>query len=221
VPPAEEDRRTVGFGGFDAVVAVDLDAVEQHLVVAAEVGTGEVGGHLGNGTAQVDAHGHPRGDGHEPAVRQAAAGGVERADDGSGVHEQRRHRRAGRDRLVDVQHVELLVAQHADRAQCRRQVGGDRGHRPVRRRRDAVTQGGHKGGRRWTVARREDACLDALRPQHSGQSQDLQLHPTGDAEAVRAHETDTHYVVTLVPKGPIPDQGLRRDNELLTWSPGE
>ena len=41
----------------------------------------------------------------------------------------------GRERLVEVDDVEGLVAQRPDRAQLRRHVGGDRRDRPVRRRR--------------------------------------------------------------------------------------
>ena len=108
------------------------------------------------------------------------------ATDRRRVHEQRGHRRPGRERLVEVEHVELLVAQGADRAQRRGRVGGERGDRAVGRGRQAVAERGDERRRRRAVARREHAHLDAHRPQRARQAQHLALHAAGDRQAVRA-----------------------------------
>ena len=87
---------------------------------------------------------------------------------------------------MDVEHVELLVAQGADRAQRGRGVGRQRSDRPVRRRRQAVAERGDEWFRRWAVARAEHTRLVALAAQFAGETEDLRLDAARHAEAVRA-----------------------------------
>ena len=105
----------------------------------------------------------------------------------------------------------------SDRAQRGRGIRGDRRHRPVRRGGDALAQWESRRLGRRTVARRQARASMPMRPQHPGQSQDLAAALTGDAEAVRAHETDTHYGATLPPKNPSPRHDLRAT---MNSSPG-
>ena len=104
VGPVGRPRRRLG-------EAVDLDAVEQRVVGAAEVRRwASVRGVVGHRAAQVEPAGQPAHRRAEPPVGGAVAGGVERADDRRGLEQQRRHRRPGHERLVEVEDVEPLVA---------------------------------------------------------------------------------------------------------------
>ena len=138
----------------------------------------------------------------EHPVARRHAGGVERADDRRAAHHQRRHRRPGGERLVDVEHVELLVAQGADRAQRGRGVGRQRGDRPVGRRRQAVAERRDERFRRRAVARSEHPRLVALAAQLAGQAEHLGLHAAGHAEAVGADDPDPQRPPQLHGSGP-------------------
>ena len=115
---------------------------------------------------------------------------VERRHHRRRMQQHRRHRRPRSERLVQVEHVELFLEQHPHRAQCCRRVGGQRGHRSVRRGRQAVAERGHERGRRRAVARPQHSCLDAHRAQLAGEAHHLGLHAAGDREAVRAEHPD-------------------------------
>ena len=86
--------------------------------------------------------------------------------------------------------VERLVTEGADRAKCRRQVGGERGDRTVRRCRQAVAERCHEAGGWRAVARTEDARLVSLPPQLASQTEHLVLHTTRHGEAVGTDQTD-------------------------------
>ena len=62
---------------------------------------------------------------------------------------------------MQVQHVELLVAERPHRAQRARRVRRQRRHRSVGGGRQAVAERRHERGRRWPIARGQDADLDA------------------------------------------------------------
>ena len=127
VAPEEEDRRAVGGVGGPLGEALHLDRVEQELVGAAEPALGEghrVGRH---GAAVVEAAGHPLQPPAQVAVGSALPRRVERADLRGIAHQQRGDAGPGRHRLVEVEHLEVLVAQRADGAQLGGRVGGERG----------------------------------------------------------------------------------------------
>ena len=187
----EQDRRPLGVDGLGVGDGVDLDAVEQHpVVVTAEVAAHELEGVLGDDDTAADVLGPAHDQRLEHAVAGRAAGGVERAHDRCRVHEQRGHRRAGHERLVDVEDVELLVVESPDRAQGGRRVRRQRGDRPVGRRRQAVAERGHEGLWRRPVARTEDADLVALAAQLAGEAEHLTLHAPGHGQAVGADHAD-------------------------------
>ena len=130
----------------------------------------------------------------EDPVARRAPGGVERADDRRRVHQHARHRRPGRQRLVDVEDVELLVVERPDRAQRGRGVGRQRGDRAVGRRRQAVAERRDERLRRRPVARPEHPGLVALAAQLAGQAEHLGLHAAGHGQAVGPDQPDPHPV---------------------------
>ena len=119
-------------------------------------------------------------------VAGAVARGVERGDDRRRVQQHRRLRRPGDERLVQVEHVELLVAERPHRAQRARRVGRERRHRAVGRGRQAVAERRDERGRRRAVARRQHPHLDAHLAELAGQAHHLGLHAAGHRQAVRA-----------------------------------
>ena len=155
------DRRGV------AAIAVDLDAVEQHRVVAAaEVATARAPSASFDTThLQVDARDSQR---DEHAARRSGSwtsarrrGTCRRA--GRRVHEQRRHRRAGSQRLVEVEHVERLVAQRADGAQRGRGSGASGAIDPLAAVGRLLPSGVTNGLGRRPVARPEHPRLVPMR----------------------------------------------------------
>ena len=137
---------------------------------------------------------HAREQRPEDPVAGRASGGVERGDEGGAAHDAGGHRRAGSHRLVDVEHVEPLVAQGADRAHRGRGVGGERRHRAVGRRRQAVAEWRDEGLGRRPVARTEHTRLVSGAPQLAGEPEHLRLHAAGHGQAVRRDEADPHPV---------------------------
>ena len=176
VAAAEEDRRAVPprraarAGRRVGADRVDVDAVEQHLVVAADVPANEIQRVLRHHDAMIEPIGHPPQRRPQQPVPGRDAGGMERADRRCPVEQQRRHRDARRHRLVQVDHVERLVVEGADRAQRRRRVGSERGHRPVGRGRQRVAERGDEALRRRAVARSEHPRLVAPATELAGQA---------------------------------------------------
>ena len=99
---------------------------------------------------------------------------------------------AGRERLVQVEDVELLVAHRPDDPELRRGVGRDRRDRAVGGGRDAVAERRDPAVGRRAVAGREDPRVVAAGAQRAGQAEHLALHAPGHGEAVRAHQPDPH-----------------------------
>ena len=93
---------------------------------------------------------------------------------------------------MEVQDVEVLVAEGGDGAEGARGVGGERRHRAVGRGGDAVAEGDDAdlGGR--AVARAENQHVVALAPQGMGEAEHLALDAAGNGEAVGADEPDAH-----------------------------
>ena len=141
---------------------------------------------------------HPRRCGRAPSERTGATGsgrspgGVEGADHRRRVQQQGGHGGPGGHRLVQVEHVEVLVAQGPDGAQRRRGVGGQRRHRAVGRGRDAVAERRDERVGRRAVAGSHHPDLVAPAAQRPGQPEDLPLHTAGHGQAVRADQTDAH-----------------------------
>ncbi len=178
------------FSGSAAAIGLELDAVEHHRVVAAQVAVGEllrVGGHH---AAHLDAAGQPAHDAVQHPVRAAVAGGVERAHDRRRVEQHGGLRRPRGQRLVQVEDVEVLVAKGADGAQHGRRIRRDRSDRPVGGGRDAVAERRHVRRRRRAVAGGQHPRLVSHRPQHPCQPEHLRLHAARDGHAVRAHQPD-------------------------------
>ena len=196
----EEDRRALGGPRRGLGEALDLHAVEQDGVAAARAPGGPCARRprctATRRSSFLDSHFTP---GREPGVGLGAAGGVEGADQRCGLEEHGRLGRPGAERLVDVDHVERLVAQGPDGAQLGRRVRGDRGHRAVGHGGHAVAQGCDPGVGRWTVAGAEHPHVVARAPQRPGQAQDLALHAARQGQAVRADDADAHHP-TLVPR---------------------
>ena len=158
-----------------------------------EVRFDELEGVLGHDDLDVDAPQQAAEQRLEDPIARRHAGGVERPDDRRSAHHERRHRRARGERLVDVDDVELFVAQGADRAQGSGGVRGEGGDRPIGSRRQAVAERCDEGFGRRTVARPEDAGFVALAAQLTGESEHLGLDATGNAEAVRRDDPDPQH----------------------------
>ena len=142
-----------------------VDPVRQDLALAAE-GQGDLSlGLLGDrgGHRQAAHHRLEAGpEGLVPAVA-ARARGVEGADRGDGGADERGVVGAGRQRLVEVEHVGLERAQRLDGAPGDGPAGGDRRDRAVARHPGARTDGGDARLGRRTVAR-ERRCGRRPRP---------------------------------------------------------
>ena len=98
------------------------------------------------------------------AVAGAGAGGVEGADQRRVLDQQRGGRRRRRERLVQVDDVERLVPQGADRAELGGQVRCQRGDRAVGLDRDRVAERDHRRVGRGAVARAENPHVVARPP---------------------------------------------------------
>ena len=195
-------KKIVGPGaaaGPAAAEALDLDAVEQHLVRAAEVALGQRTG--------VGRHGQRRS--RRPASQRRlrlatryaalspAAWNVPTI--GAGCMTSAVMVGPGRERLVQVDDVEVLVAQRPDRAQRADGSGASGAIEPLaavgRLLPSGVTQssGGGPSHGASTRASWPSARSDAGQPEH------LALDATRDGEAVRADQADAHRAT--VPTG--------------------
>ena len=195
VAAEEEDRRTVGRASASAFgEPLDLDAVEQQLVgrrrgtlAASACASSDTAQRRSRRPASQRTPGRATGSRRSrrrrgtcrPAAPAAARSAVMRG--------------AGGERLVQVEHVELLVPQGPDGAELRRGVGRERGHRAVGGGRDAVAERRHPGVGRRPVAGPEHPRLVAAgaaatraRPEH------LPLHAPGHGQAVGADQPDPH-----------------------------
>ena len=203
VAPAEEDRRPAGRDRPCAGDRCDVDAVEEHPVVAPEVRLHEREGVLGDDDLDVDVADRPGQEALEHAIARRRAGGVERCDQRGAAEEQRRHRRPGGERFVDVQDVELLVAQGPDRTQRGGRVGGQGSDRSVGGGRQAVAERRDERLRWGTVTGSEHASLVPVAPQLAGEADDLGLDAAGNAQAVGGDQTDTQSTGPIHADEPI------------------
>ena len=201
VAPDEQDRlavvdRAVGAGRIDPRLGrrelVDLDSVEQDRPRLGDRDTGQGLRVLGDGDLGVDPRPEPAGEARHRLVHRLLAGSVERPDDRGRTEHECRHGRAGHERLVQMEDVELLVPQRPHGAQLRLGVGRDRGDGTVggvhhRRPDDRDTALGGRG-----VRRRQDLDVVPTLAQRPGQTQHLALHTTGHGEAVGTDHPDVH-----------------------------
>ena len=130
-------------------------------------------------TSLVDPVEQPSQQRRQQAVAGRAAGGVERADRRCDMERDGRERRTRCQRLVHVDHVEDLVAEHAEGPQGGGRVGRERRHRAVGGGRKAVAERGDERLRRRTVARRQHPHLVPTPPKLARQPEHLGLHTTG------------------------------------------
>ena len=148
----------------------------------------------------------------EHRYERAVTGGVERAHDRRRVHQDRRHRRTGRERLVQVEHVEVLVGRARMVRSVAGRVGRDRRDRAVGGGRDAVAERRHErspaaGRRRARAPAPRDPSPAAPAP---GPAPAL-CTPPGIGHAVRAHEPDAHRAT--VPVTPAEERDARSDED--------
>ena len=158
VAPEEHDGRLGGGNSGGLAVSAQLDAVEGQGVVAPEGVAGHVAGRGRDRDPIVEPAGQEPGGRGQPVVGQGAAGGVEGADERGGLGQQGGHGGAGGQRLVQVDHVEVLVPQGPDQPELAGRVRGDRGD-------GAIGYGGDAGPQRG------DARIGrgpVARPQHPG-----------------------------------------------------
>ena len=173
------------------------------VVLAAEVAPGEGGGVGGHRAADVEAVGRATAaaDAGTCSRRCRRRRGRCRASAPS-VNEQRGLGRPGDERLVEVDDVEVLVAQRPDGAQLGRRVRGEGRHRAVGGGRHADAERGDAGvGRRTVAGRRAPAPRGPSGAQRPGQPEHLHLHAAGHGEAVGAHEPDPEHAPN-VDRGP-------------------
>ena len=165
---------------------LDLDAVVEELVAPRRGPPGRGPSHPVTPRTRWSsrAASATQGPAHD-AIPSALARGVEGAHLGCIGEEGGRHARTGRERLVEVDDLEALVAQGADRAQLGGRVRGQRSHRAVGRRRHAAAERGHAGVRGRAVAGAEHPRLVAERTQRAGEPEHLALDATGDGQGVR------------------------------------
>ena len=217
VTPAEEDRRRRRGHRPGVEDRGDVDAVEENSVFApAEVRADQLEGVLRHDNLHVDGPQHPRQQRFEHAVALRVPGSVERRHERCPAHHVGGERRAGRERLVHVEYVELLVAQDPDRAHRGGRVGGERCDGAVGRRRQAVPQRRDEAERRRTVARPEHPRLVPGAPELAGEPEHLCLYPAGDAQAVGRHQPDAQEVghrVRGVPRSQAHRSGARGSAE--------
>ncbi len=188
----EQHRRAVGGPRLGRREPLHLHPVEHELVVAVEVVPSEVAGVLGHRDAQVQTAGTPLHQRLHGGVGGLGARSVEGADERGGLEQERRDRRPGGERLVEVHDVERLVPQRTDGAELSGGVGGDRGDRAVGRGGQAVAQRGHEQLGRRTVARGQHTGLVPASTHGARQGEDLALHAAGHGQAVRADQADAH-----------------------------
>ena len=113
----EEDGRALCLPWLHLAAPTHLDPVEENLVFTAEGGRSHGRRVLGYGEGAVQATVQPPHPGIHDVVGEASTGGVERADHGGCGKEERCRGRTGRQRFVQVDDIEFLVAQRPDRAQ--------------------------------------------------------------------------------------------------------
>ena len=205
VTAAEEDRRTGRLHRRRGGDGRDVDAVEEHpdpVCVLREVRGDELLGVLGDDDLDVDAAQQAIEHRLEHSIARRHTGGVEGADDRRAAHHQGGHRWPRGERFVDVEHVELLVAEGTHRSQSGGGVGRQRGDRSVGRRRQAVAERGDEWFRRRAIARSEHPRLVALAAQLACEPEDLRLDATGHAEAVGGDDPDPQRPPQLHGSGP-------------------
>ena len=138
----EEDRRARRSATASALANRSTSTPLNSSVVLAAERAARPAGRASSDTAQrrssrsrQPAHAPGRASGR----RRSSPGGVERADERRGLRTAARSCVGpGRERLVQVDDVERLVAERPDRAQLGRRVGRERGDRAVGRGRDAA-----------------------------------------------------------------------------------
>ena len=92
-----------------------------------------------------------------------------------------------------MQHIESLIVQCPNCAQCCRGIWGKRRNRPVDCCGKTVAEWGHKWIWRWTITWPQYAYLMPLFSEAPRKSQDLLLHTPRNCEAVRTHHSNTKH----------------------------
>ena len=188
----EHDRRPLRRPGIRRLVGRHLDPVPYHLVGPADLVAGRSHGFLRHRYPQVEVVGGP--DAQPPERPDPAAGSspVKRPDQGVTPEGQGGQGWPRRERLVEVDHIESLVAEGSDGPHGSGGVGGDGGHRAVRCGREGVPERRHRRIRGRPVAGAEDPRVHSELAQGPAQAENLPLHATRNGEAVWAHESDPH-----------------------------
>ena len=118
---------------------------------------------------------------------------VKGADDRSGVQGESGERRARRQRLVEMPHIESLIANRSDCAQSCRGVGSERRDGTVRGGGQAVSEGRHVGPGRRPITGAEHTNLVSSTPHLLREAEYLRLDTTGHREAVGTEHPHPHH----------------------------
>ena len=184
----------------------EFDPVEREVVLPAQGLLGHLLGVLTHGTAIIESAGQEASRPRHHVVGQAPAGGVEGTDQRSRTGEQGRVVRPGRQRFVEMDDVEVLVAHGPNLPQLGRRIGSDRGDRAVGGGRQTVAERGDAGIGGWTIARGEHPDPLPLLAQRAGQAKNLHLHATGERQAV-GQMIPIRMVLSLADRGPLRGPG--------------
>lgn len=190
----EYDGRSFGRPGIRNAETSEVDAVSDQLVASSKSPLRRGYGLRRHGTSNLQAIGECTRQRTERRVKGTSATPVKRPDLRRLTDAQARIRRARRERLVKVQHIELSSTKRAESADRRPRPEGDGRYRAVGPYSHRSSEPNdvvfvvvtHPIAVQRSVQRSEDGCMMSEPPKFACESNDLALHTSGDTQAVRA-----------------------------------